>query len=114
MRTWGRTPDGIWEEIRTDVNGNNDAVYLTTLCQNLKLNLGESPFYASNGIPAQRSVISQIFPNFYVQRIQQQFSKFFASLLIAKPLSTVQNPDPVYKVNVLTHQGASISVVVPL
>ena len=114
MRTWGRDQNGVWQEVTTDQNGFNDEVYLVTLCQNLRLNIGESPFYAQNGIPAQKSVISQIYPNFYVQRIQQQFSKYFASLLIAKPTASFQNPDPVYTVNVLTHQGAKISATVPI
>lgn len=109
MRTWGRNHLGEWEE----VSGDNDAIYLTTLIQNLKLNIGESPFYARNGIPAQQSVISQIFPDYYVQQIQQQFSKYFASLLIAKIPTSLQNHYPLYKINVLTHQGARIGIEVP-
>jgi hypothetical protein len=118
MRTWGRIYDNVgnytWQKITTDSNGNNDAVYVTTLIQNLKLNLGESPFYAQNGIPAQKSVISQIFPDFYVQRVQQQFSKYFASLLIAKPPTSRFNPYPLYAINVLTNQGTRISTEVPV
>lgn len=117
-RTYGRlfNQDGTytWQKITTDSNGNNDAVYVTTLIQNLKLNLGESPFYAQNGIPAQKSVISQIFPDFYVSRIQQQFSKYFASLLIAKLPTSRFNAYPLYAVNVLTNQGARIATEVPL
>lgn len=103
MRTYGRV-NGVWVKVETDENGFNDDVYVTTLIQNLKLSLGESPFYANNGIPAQKSVISQIFPDFYVNQIQQQFSKYFASLLIAKIPATY----PLYRVNLLTNQGARI------
>jgi hypothetical protein len=45
-------------EVTTDANGYNDAVYLTTLSQVLKLNLGESPFYANYGIPQYQSVLT--------------------------------------------------------
>ncbi|MES2048845.1 MAG: hypothetical protein V4447_10620 [Pseudomonadota bacterium] len=110
MRTWGRirNPDGSlsWVQINTDPGGLNDDVYITTLIQNLKLGLGESPFYANNGIPAQRSIITQIFPDFYVAQTQSQFAKYFASLQISKVPGT-QNPT--YNVNLVTHQGAKIS-----
>lgn len=109
MRTFGRNNSGVWVEI----SGDNDAIYLTTLIQNLKLNVGESPFYARNGIPAQKSVISQIFPDYYVQQIQQQFSKYFTSLLIAKIPTSLQNNYPFYKINVLTNQGSRIGLEIP-
>ena len=55
MRTYGRVyaEDGsyTWVEVSTDANGFDDMVMLTTLAQVLKLNLGESPFYANFGIP---------------------------------------------------------------
>lgn len=113
LRTWGRDSNGQWIEVTTDSNGNNDAVYLTTLIQNLKLNIGESPFFARNGIPAQQSVISQIFPDYWVSQIQNQFSGYFASLLISKLPTSVINHYPLYKINVLTHQGSSINIEVP-
>lgn len=112
-RTWGRDTSGIWQEVTTDANGFNDEVYLVTLIQNLKLNLGESPFFANHGIPAQKSVISQIAPDFYVQQIQQQFSQYFASLLIQKIPPSLQNITPIYKVNILTNQGSSLTVEIP-
>jgi len=113
LRTWGRNNAGHWIEITTDYNGLNDDVYLVTLIQNLKLNVGESPFYARNGIPAQQSVISQIFPDYWVQQIQQQFAKYFASLLISKLPTPLLNHYPLYKINVLTNQGSSISMEIP-
>ena len=119
MRTWGRTYSGgvaTWVEVDTDANGFNDAVYLTTLIQCLKLNLGESPFYANYGIPAQPSVVTQIFPDFYVSQTQSQFSPFFASLTIKK-VPTVDNrgvSSPVYDINVVTHAGSTIAMQVPV
>ena len=107
-RTYGRVTnsDGStsWVEIQSDSNGNFEYGYATTLIQCLKLSLGESPFYANYGIPAQRSVIQQVFPDFYVMKTQQQFSPFFASLQITKQQSTT----PTYDVNIVTTQGTKI------
>ena len=108
MRTWGRV-GGVWQEVSTEADGNNDAVYLTTLIQVLNLNPGESPFFANYGVPAQASVISQIFPDFYTNRTQQQFSPYFASLAITRS----QDDPPTYKVQIVTNSGAHISGVVP-
>jgi hypothetical protein len=94
------------------VTGSNSWVYVTTLCQVLLLNLGESPFYASSGLPAQQSIIQQIAPDFYVQRIQQQFAQYFAYLSIARDPSAVV---PTYNVNATLFDGtpASVTVRVP-
>lgn len=115
MRTWGRTynEDGTsqWVEVQTDANGFDDAVWITTLIQCLKLNLGESPFFAQFGIPAKPSVVQQIAPDFYVAMTQQLFAQYFASLIITK--QNVPSP-PTYQVNLLTHQGVKISASVPV
>ena len=92
MRTYGRVKnsDGslTWVEVQTDANGHDDYVWLTTLIQCLKLNIGESPFYASYGIPARQSVLQQIFPDFYVTQAQIQFSPYFSSLVVSKQAPT--------------------------
>lgn len=114
LRTYGRTynADGSyqWVEVTTDENGQNDQVYLTTLVQALKLNLGESPFYSQYGIPAQQSIIQQVFPDYYISRTQAQFAQYFASLQVSK----VSNPTPTYTVNVITHQGVKLSAQIPV
>ena len=113
MRTYGRiyNADGsyTWVEVSTDANGYNDAVYVTTLAQVLKLNLAESPFYADYGLPAKGSVLSQVAPDFNVTLTQQKFAPFFAALTVAK---TASQP-PSYRINAVTHQGATISAVIP-
>ena len=103
-----------WVEVDTDPNGYNDAVYLTTLIQCLLLNLNESPFYGNYGIPAQQSVITQVFPDYYVWQTQQQFSSYFNSLIISPiPGATVNGIlTPVYQVSVVTHQGATIEATI--
>lgn len=109
MRTYGRI-SGVWTEVQTDAEGFNDYVWLTTLIQCLKLSPGESPFYANYGIPAQQSVIQQIFPDYYVNLTQTQFSGNFASLIVAK----VDGREPVYNINVTTHQGVTMAASIPL
>jgi len=126
MRTYGRTQDVLsgrktWWVVTTDHNGYNDSVYLTDLAQVCKLNLGESPFFADWGIPAHPSVLTQIFPNYYMAVIQQRFSPRFASCILT-PLPVEQGsadsfatgqggaPAPRYYINVLTNFGARIGV----
>lgn len=104
MRTYGRDEIGKWLKVETDSNGFNDSVYLTTLIQNLKLAPQESPFFAENGIPANGSVIQQILPTFYVNRIQQQFSQYFSSLQIA----LTESDPPAYTITAITNSGSKI------
>jgi len=105
MRVYGRSPvTGKWVVVTTDANGYNDNVYLTALVQCLKLNLNESPFWANWGIPAQQSVVTQIFPDFYVALMQQRYAQYFASLVIVK----VPSSTPTYNITVVTNQGATI------
>ena len=118
MRTYGRVPvDPLdpkgpqrWVVVTTDANGYDDAVWLTTLAQSLKLNLSESPFYAQYGIPAKQSVLQQVMPDFNVAFTQQRFSQYFATLLVTK----LDSPDPVYNISVTTHAGAKLSGSVPV
>lgn len=109
MRTYGRITnlDGTksWRVVTTNAAGYNDGVYATTVAQVLKLNLGESPFNANYGIPAHQSIAQQVFPDFYIAYTQQQFARFFASLLIAKEPITLASPDPLYRLAITTQQG---------
>lgn len=115
MRVWGRiyAADGTytWQEVETDANGYNDNVYLTALVQVLKLNLGESPFYADQGIPAYQTVITQVYPDYYVMQIQAQYAPFFASLIIV-PQQNVTSP--AYNIQAVTHSGAILEAQVPV
>lgn len=104
------TGTGAWVEVTTDSSGQNDLVMLTTLCQVLKLNKNESPFYAQYGISAKQSFIQQVAPDYDMSVIQQQFAPFFASLVITKSSSFT----PTYSVNVITHQGVTLSAQVPV
>lgn len=114
MRTWGRIGQvdgrgGTWVEVSTDADGWNDNVYLTTLVQTLKLGLGESPFNAQYGIPAQQSVVTQVFPDYYVAQTQRQFSAYFASLVIQRVPASFP---PVYTVRATCNSGAVLTTTV--
>lgn len=122
MRTYGRTQNVVtgkktWWVVTTDGNGYNDSVWLTTLAQVCKLNLGESPFFANFGIPAHPAIITQIYPDYYMVRTQQQFASHFASLILTPapiaqgaPDSDDGRPVPAYNINVLTNYGSLIGV----
>lgn len=117
MRTYGRVapdplyPDRLeWRVVETDENGLNDMVYVTALCQVLKLNLGESPFWAQFGLPARDSVMQQFAPDLYVARTQRYFGPFFTALLVVK----VEAADPTYRVAITTHNGVVLNRLVPV
>lgn len=120
MRTYGRitNPDGSlsWVQVSTDAAGYDDYVWVTTLIQCLKLNLGESPFYAIYGLPAKPSVVQQVVPDYYIFQTQKQFAPYFASLLMAKvnvQATKGKAPVPTYRVNVTTNQGVKMAMDVP-
>lgn len=98
MRTYGRDSQGRWHTI-TDQNN----IMLTTLQQVLKLQLGESPFFSADGIPAQRSVLQQIPPDAYVRQVQRRFAPYFASLIINRATGT---ENPTYEITARFKNGA--------
>jgi hypothetical protein len=122
MRTYGRVQDPVtgvktWQVVTTDENGYNDMVWLTTLAQCCKLNLGESPFWSDWGIPAYASIVTQIQPNFYMTLMQQRFAGYFMNLLMQKIDNAFDDdgrPMPYYLFYVLTNYGAELNVTVPV
>lgn len=114
MRTYGRitSPAGVtsWTEVDTDANGYNDAVYLTTLAQVLKLNLGESPFYANFGIPQIQTITTQVLPDYYVMQTQSQFAPMFQSLIINRISGA---SPPTYRATATLHDGAVAIMDIP-
>ena len=114
MRAWGRVGGGVnnvggtWVEVSTDADGDNSNVYLTALCQVLKLNLGEDPLNYI-GIPGPQAVIQQRAPDYWAMIIQQQYAAFFASLIITRIQSIVI---PTYTVTAVTFAGAILTATV--
>lgn len=119
MRVWGRVYDTLfpdkwtWQVVETDANGFDDLPMVTALVQVLKLSLGESPFYADYGIPGHQSVMTQIYPDYYVALTQQRYAQYFGSLIITRRPNTVQTlkqaPVPTYDVKLVTHQGVRLT-----
>ena len=109
MRTYGRLKDDAgnyqWVKIETQPNGDNSEVWLTTLVQTLKLSRQESPFWANYGIPAQQSVMTQVYPDFFVAETQSQFSQHFVSLSVTK----LPEPTPTYRIVATTPRGSLIN-----
>ena len=104
MRTYGKDANGNWQEITQ-----TSYVWLATLIQNLRLVQGESPFYASAGIPAYQSVTTQIAPDIAVNAIQTQFSQYFSSLIIMKVANSFP---PTYNVSVVLLDGTPVQEIV--
>ena len=104
---WTDPETWTWQKVEPDSNGDRTNIYIVWLTQALLLNLNESPFYANYGIPAQLSVIQRVFPDYYIARMQQLFSPFFASLIISKRATAT----PTYDVKVVTKQGAKLTIV---
>ena len=115
MRTWGRVTDqyGVkyWVEVTPDPRGFTDPVHLTALCQVLKLNYGESPFYGDWGIPAHQSVVTQVQPDYYMYLTQKRFAPYFMFLGLTKRPDTFP-PVPTYDITVRFQNGATENVVV--
>ncbi len=122
MRTYGRIQDVLtgqktWVTVTSDANGFNDMVMLTALAQCLKLNLGESPFWADWGIPAYASIITQIAPDLYLALMQQRFAPYFMTLMLQKMNNVFDEagrPSPYYAITIVTNYGATLETTVPI
>jgi hypothetical protein len=104
MRSYGKNESGQWVEITE-----TSYIWLATLAQTLRLNQGESPFYANYGIPAQNSVATQIPPDVAINRTQTQYAPHFASLTILKSQNA---PNPTYNISAVFQNGTTIQTTV--
>ncbi|MCZ6084612.1 hypothetical protein O5175_04555 [Escherichia coli] len=109
MRTWGRVTDANgnkkWVAVESDSNGDSLLRLADDAHSDVKAGLGESPFYANYGIPAQQCIVQQIYPDYYVSMVQQQFAGYFASLAISK-IDGAENPT--YNIDVVFLMGPVI------
>ncbi len=105
MRIHGRqlNPDGTktWVTLDTANGDSEDAVYVLWLIQTLKLNTLESPYWPGWGVPIWQVMQNTFYPDSSIAKIQADFSQYFAFLSIAR----VANPDPYYRVIVITKNG---------
>lgn len=120
MRVYGRTYDLLgnptWQVVETDQNGLNDYVFSVALIQVLKLNLGESPFFGTDGIPAKPSVIQQVAPDYNTALVQRKYAKYFMNLSIARDPNGLDEDGrlaPSYRINITTHYGVQINLKIP-
>lgn len=125
MRTYGRvanpnsgSPDPVkWVEVQTAPNGLNDYVYVTALIQELKLNLGESPFWGDRGIPAKPSVVTQVAPDYYTMLMQQRYAPYFLAITIVREPNKYAGRGmyrPEYRINITTHYGVQLNFSIPV
>lgn len=102
----------MWRVVESDPVNGDGLVWATTLIQTLKLVRGESPFYGNYGIPAQQSVIQQIFPDYYTTETQRQYARHFAALIVSsnpKPGTRSEGRAPRYNVDVTLFQGSRLT-----
>jgi hypothetical protein len=104
MRTYGINESGQWVEVTE-----TSYIWLATLAQTLRLNQGESPFYANYGIPAHDAVMTQVAPNLAINRTQQQYAPYFASLSVYKDPNIA---DPTYRISAVFQNGTTIQTTV--
>ncbi|MEI1392231.1 hypothetical protein V8G43_27520, partial [Klebsiella pneumoniae] len=63
------------------------------------------------GIPAQQTVVTQVFPDYYAMVTQQQFAPYFASLAIVRAPGSFP---PVYNIQAVAHSGALLNATVAI
>jgi hypothetical protein len=107
LRTYGRSTNqdtGItsWVTVTSTPEGSDELVWFTDLLQALQLDLGESPFFGNVGIPVQETIASGIYPDFYVNALQNYYSPNFAVLYITRDSTQF---DPTYDVYVQFSNG---------
>ncbi|WP_077395442.1 hypothetical protein [Bombella intestini] len=106
MRVWTRVhqPDGrrVWKAVTGD-QGN-----IAWLQNALLLQLGESPFWADWGIPVQQTLVSRVWPDYYLNLTQRRFRDIFPSLQITRK-DGGNGADPVYDISVILNNGTLYS-----
>jgi len=111
VKTLGRNViTGGWGYVTSD-NG-NELVWFTTLCQVVKAEMREQPFNNREGygIPTQDSIINRLMPDYYLVKIQQQFSEKFT---YPPQITRVSGyPEPTYKVAVTLSSGQTLEQLV--
>jgi hypothetical protein len=100
VRSYGRNANGQWVEI-TDTG----YIWLATLAQCLRLQEGESPYFANYGLPARESVMSQIAPDAGIAKTQRQFAPYFSSLVVSRVAGA---PVPTYNITAVFLNGEVI------
>lgn len=102
MRIWTRQhqPDGTRRWVAVDRN----QATIAWLQNALLLQLGESPFWADWGIPVNKTLVSRIWPDYYMTLTQERFADYFASLTITQDPNPADD-NPTYRITALFPDG---------
>lgn len=106
----------IYHKVRNDQTGeqkwlvltDQDDVYVFWLVEVLRLVLGESPFFANWGIPATETIVTNIYPDYYVALVKDQFTPYFQSLNITR-IDTKELRTAAYSIEIITLNGKFIN-----
>lgn len=106
MRVWTRVmgSDGkrTWQPV------DNDQGNIAWLQNALLLQLGESPFWTDWGLPVSKTLVSQIWPDYYLNMTQQRFRDVFPTLQVTRQRVDGQS-DPVYSIRAILSDGTAYS-----
>ncbi|UMM63143.1 hypothetical protein [Aristophania vespae] len=103
MRVWTRQFQSDGTRKWVAVTGNQ--AIIAWLQNNLLLQLGESPFYADKGLPVTQSLISRIWPDYYLNQLQEFFRDYVSTIQITRDTSVV-NDGLSYKILVIFKDGS--------
>lgn len=95
-----------WQVWETDATGNNGLVYLGALFDVLALPRGASPIFGAAGVGSQQAVMTQVWPDYDVNVIQQQYAQYFESLAIIRVSGATE---PTYNVFVTFFGGIQVT-----
>ncbi|QDH14162.1 hypothetical protein E3E12_08125 [Formicincola oecophyllae] len=104
MRVWTRQwqPGGKRRWVATTGN----QALIAWLQNALLLELGESPFHVDWGIPVTNSLVTRIWPTFYLEQTVGRFRDYFASLQVAPTAGAdTENGPPDYTISAIFTDG---------
>ncbi|GBQ07532.1 hypothetical protein [Saccharibacter floricola] len=106
MRVWTRIkqPDGSrrWQAV------DGDEANIAWLQNALLLQLGEAPFSTDWGIPVSQTLVTRIWPDYYLNLTQERFRETFPMLQITRQQND-SNPNPSYVIRALLNDGTVYS-----
>ena len=81
-------------------------IWVTIVKHELMLRVGESPFFALNGIAAEDSIITQQEPDYYVNQVKSNYQSHFKSFVITK----ISGQPLVYNIALTTLSGQTVTL----
>jgi len=81
-------------------------IWVTIVKHELQLRVGESPFYADAGIPAEDSIITQQEPDYHVNNVKRRYEAKFNAFDITK----VSGQPLVYNIALTTKNNDTVTL----